>query len=56
MEIVVRAVVLFGFLWLVTRVVGQVIEASGMTLAGNGFGGDAAYTSAAMGEGRAPPP
>jgi monoterpene epsilon-lactone hydrolase len=29
---------------------------AGMTLAGNGFGGDAAYTSAAPGESRAPPP
>ena len=28
---------------------------AGMTLAGNGFGGDAAYTTAATGEGRAPP-
>jgi epsilon-lactone hydrolase len=29
---------------------------AGMTLAPNGFGGDAAYTSAAIGESRAPPP
>jgi monoterpene epsilon-lactone hydrolase len=29
---------------------------AGMTLAQNGFGGDAAYTSAAIGESRAPPP
>lgn len=29
---------------------------SGMTLAGNGFGGDSAYTTAAIGESRAPPP
>ena len=29
---------------------------AGMTLASNGFGGDAAYTSAAIGESRAPPP
>jgi len=29
---------------------------SGMTLASNGFGGDAAYTTAAIGESRAPPP
>ena len=32
------------------------ILCAGMTLAGNGFGGDAAYTTAAPGEGRAPPP
>ncbi len=31
------------------------ILCAGMTLAGNGFGGDAAYTTAATGEGRAPP-
>jgi acetyl esterase/lipase len=29
---------------------------AGMTLSQNGFGGDAAYTSAAIGESRAPPP
>lgn len=29
---------------------------AGMTLASNGFGGDSAYTSAAIGESRAPPP
>lgn len=29
---------------------------AGMTLAQNGFGGDAAYTSAAIGESRSPPP
>jgi acetyl esterase/lipase len=29
---------------------------AGMTLAPNGFGGDAAYTTAAIGESRAPPP
>jgi monoterpene epsilon-lactone hydrolase len=29
---------------------------SGMTLASNGFGGDSAYTTAAIGESRAPPP
>jgi acetyl esterase/lipase len=29
---------------------------AGMTLASNGFGGDAAYTSAAIGEARVPPP
>ena len=32
------------------------ILCAGMTLAPNGFGGDAAYTSAAIGESRAPPP
>jgi acetyl esterase/lipase len=32
------------------------ILCAGMTLASNGFGGDAAYTSAAIGESRAPPP
>jgi acetyl esterase/lipase len=32
------------------------ILCAGMTLAANGFGGDAAYTSAAIGESRAPPP
>jgi epsilon-lactone hydrolase len=31
------------------------ILCAGMTLAGNGFGGDSAYTTAATGEGRAPP-
>jgi monoterpene epsilon-lactone hydrolase len=29
---------------------------AGMTMASNGFGGDAAYTTLAIGEGRAPPP
>jgi monoterpene epsilon-lactone hydrolase len=29
---------------------------AGLTLAGNGFGGDSAYTTAAIGESRAPPP
>ena len=32
------------------------ILCAGMTLAPNGFGGDAAYTTAAIGESRAPPP
>jgi epsilon-lactone hydrolase len=32
------------------------ILCAGMTLAPNGFGGDAAYTTAAVGESRAPPP
>jgi acetyl esterase/lipase len=32
------------------------ILCAGLTLAGNGFGGDAAYTTAPTGEGRAPPP
>lgn len=32
------------------------ILCAGMTLASNGFGGDAAYTTAAIGESRAPPP
>jgi epsilon-lactone hydrolase len=32
------------------------ILCAGMTLAANGFGGDAAYTTAAIGESRAPPP
>jgi acetyl esterase/lipase len=32
------------------------ILCAGMTLASTGFGGDAAYTTAATGEGRAPPP
>lgn len=32
------------------------ILCAGMTLAPNGFGGDAAYTTATIGEGRAPPP
>ncbi|HET8698067.1 MAG TPA: alpha/beta hydrolase fold domain-containing protein, partial [Gammaproteobacteria bacterium] len=29
---------------------------AGMTMAGNGFGGDSAYTTAAIGESRPPPP
>jgi acetyl esterase/lipase len=32
------------------------ILCAGMTLAPNGFGGDAAYTTAAIGESRVPPP
>jgi acetyl esterase/lipase len=31
------------------------ILCAGLTMAGNGFGGDSAYTTAAIGEGRAPP-
>jgi acetyl esterase/lipase len=32
------------------------ILCAGLTMAGNGFGGDSAYTTAAIGESRAPPP